>query len=132
MEKKTFRKQYVFWLNLWDDVEFSLAQAIAEMKAKRIFATTLRDALRLILALRAGSTDVLEAMFPALIQHMIDSHHAEELERVRAELAELRQRLDVNGTARPVRAAVEEPEPVIIETAHVDVGANFLSQMLGL
>lgn len=58
------RFQVKWWLNLCDPFEYDLAQKVGELTQSRQLAGTLRDALRLILDLRAGRTDVLLELFP--------------------------------------------------------------------
>ena len=64
MAKDTFRKRFTFWLDLFKDDEFKLAEEIEVLKKKRNFSRYIRDGLRLILDLRAGKTDVLVELFP--------------------------------------------------------------------
>jgi hypothetical protein len=58
------RVQYRFWLDAMKDAELELGMEIATMKKRRKFQTTVKDALRLILDLRAGRVDVLLELFP--------------------------------------------------------------------
>lgn len=67
----TGRVVHHFWLNLNKDVENKLDIAVRELKKQRLFAETIRDGLRLILDLRAGSLDVLFELFPDLKERMV-------------------------------------------------------------
>lgn len=58
------RVQYRFWLDAMKDAELELGQEILVMKKRRKFQTTVKDALRLILDLRAGRVEVLLELFP--------------------------------------------------------------------
>ena len=58
------RERFSFWLDLGKGSEFILADTIFELKQKRLFASTIRDGIRLIVDLRAGRVDVLLELFP--------------------------------------------------------------------
>ncbi len=62
------RVQFRFWLDVVKDAEASLAQEVQHLKSRRAFQPTIRDAIRLILDLRNGSTDVLHELFPWVSQ----------------------------------------------------------------
>ncbi len=61
------RYQFKFWLDCSKDGELLLAESIDDLKRKRSFASTIRDALRLILDLRAGRIDLLLEFFPFVV-----------------------------------------------------------------
>ncbi|MCI0712969.1 MAG: hypothetical protein L0154_22630 [Chloroflexi bacterium] len=65
--KKGSTRSFSFSLNLDDEEQFALAEEIDNLKVNRQFSPTIRDALRLILDLKAGKIDVLGEMFPELI-----------------------------------------------------------------
>lgn len=58
------RYQFRFWLDCDKDDQLLLADAIDDLKHQRAWAGTIRDALRLVLDLRAGGLDVLFELFP--------------------------------------------------------------------
>lgn len=62
--KKPYRVMHKFWLDLNRENEFWLDEQIATLKARRSFVTTIRQAIELILDLRAGRLDVLFSLFP--------------------------------------------------------------------
>ena len=64
MKKQRFRLRQVFWLDLNHPVEGEVANQIAELKERRLFASTVRDGIRLICDLRSGRLDILTKMFP--------------------------------------------------------------------
>src|SRR5574341_1141957 len=64
MEKKEYRRQYRFWLDVMQPGEDDLAKYIDDLKKTRHFAQTIRDGLRLIRDLRQGKVDVLLSLFP--------------------------------------------------------------------
>lgn len=112
MAPPKFRKQIVFWLDLANDIEYEIAEYIADLKRGRAFSAAVRDGLRLIATLRRGETHILEALFPQVVRALVDSHHAEELERLRAELHNLRSGVGVTGIAEsiPLRTMPDKPE----------------------
>ncbi len=59
-----YRVMHKFWLDLKKDNEDWLDEQIKHLKKSRKFTVILRDALRLILDLKAGRTDVLFELFP--------------------------------------------------------------------
>lgn len=65
----SYRVQFRFWLDVVKDPEASLAQEVQSLKTRRVFQPTVRDAMRLILDLRRGKTDVLQELFPWVVQH---------------------------------------------------------------
>lgn len=67
---KTGRVVHHFWLNIWNGTEGQLDNAVQELKKQRKFAETVRDGLRLILDLRAGSLVVLFELFPHLQERL--------------------------------------------------------------
>lgn len=68
----TGRVVHHFWLNLNKDIENTLDVAVRELKKQRLFAETVRDGLRLILDLRAGSFTVLFELFPNIRDHFVE------------------------------------------------------------
>jgi hypothetical protein len=58
------RVQFKFWLDILKDEQFELSMEMMLLKKRRKFTTTIRDAMRLILDLRAGRIDVLLELFP--------------------------------------------------------------------
>lgn len=67
---KTGRVVHHFWLNIWKPLEGELDNQVAQLKKQRQFAETVRDGLRLILDLRAGSLSVLFELFPHLQERL--------------------------------------------------------------
>jgi len=61
---KRWRGQFRFWLDAHKPGEYSLGKYINSLKDERKFASTIRDAIRLIRDLRAGRVDVLLELFP--------------------------------------------------------------------
>jgi len=66
MVRQSFRKRFVFWLDIQREDENYLAETIENLKERRSFAKTIRDGIRLIVDLRQGNTDVLAELFPWL------------------------------------------------------------------
>lgn len=67
-----YRVMHKFWLDITKPGEDWLDEQIHELKQTRKFTTLLRDALRLILDLRAGRLDVLFELFPWVRAEFLD------------------------------------------------------------
>jgi hypothetical protein len=61
-----YRMAFTFWLEASKDEQVGLADQLEQLKAKRLFAPTIRAALSLYLDLMAGRTDELYRLFPGL------------------------------------------------------------------
>jgi hypothetical protein len=68
-----YRVMHKFWLDLKKENEDWLDEQINLLKRSRKFTLVLRDALRLILDLRAGRLDVLFELFPWVKENMEQS-----------------------------------------------------------
>lgn len=145
----TGRVVHHFWLNLNKDAENKLDQAVRELKKRRLFAETLRDGLRLILDLQAGSLTVLFELFPNIREHLIEqgaspSGGAGQLEEIKSMLeivlAEKRdddryqmhsaQPLGSIKPDSPAQASLNAPVAVVKQAAVVSadlIADNFLS-----
>jgi hypothetical protein len=69
MQDKTPRRRFMyrFWLDVNKPDQRALAEALEAVKARRKFAPTVRDALRLFLDLQDGNTGELCRLFPDLV-----------------------------------------------------------------
>jgi len=76
MRKQSFRKRFEFWLDLWDEQQAELADLITDLKEQRLFVATIRDGLRLIRDLRAGSLAVLCELFPWVEKALVEAIEA--------------------------------------------------------
>lgn len=68
-KQKSHRLQFRFWLDVLREDEYFMAEYIEEMKEKRAFAQTIREALTLIRDLRAGRVEALLRLFPWIEDH---------------------------------------------------------------
>ena len=59
-----YRIMQKFWLDVSKRDERELAQQIVELKERRAFASSIRDAMKLFLDLKQGKVEVLCEMFP--------------------------------------------------------------------
>ncbi len=82
MKKERLRQQYLFWLDMNKPDDVALADKIAELKAQRKFAKTIRDGIRLIQDLQAGRLDVLLSLFPSVTEHLKSPLYGNELAAV--------------------------------------------------
>lgn len=97
-QTKGFRLQFKFWLDAEKADELELAETIEELKSERSFARTVRDGIRLIVALREKDVSVLHELFPWTADTVdtpkkpSDSGQGgSELKALRNEIANLRQ-----------------------------------------
>jgi hypothetical protein len=63
-----WRLRFTFWLDLNKPDEAEIAEHITELKEKRSFASTIRDGIRLVYDLRHGRTEVLQELFPWVLE----------------------------------------------------------------
>lgn len=70
MRQKRIREKFWFWLDISRDEDFEIADTISELKRERTFTQTIRDGIRLVVSLRAGRIDVLEELFPAIVERI--------------------------------------------------------------
>ncbi len=66
MAAQRSRRLFKFWLNLYHDTEYEIAESLEFAKRRREYTGIIRDGIRLILSLRQGHTDVLFELFPWL------------------------------------------------------------------
>lgn len=64
MGQKRYRMRFDFQLNVANPDEYAIAETIAWLKAGKLYSKTIRDGIRLITDLRAGSLAVLFELFP--------------------------------------------------------------------
>ncbi len=58
------RRLFKFWLNIFNDTDYAIAEYLEFAKRRREYTGIIRDGIRLILSLRQGRTDVLFEIFP--------------------------------------------------------------------
>ena len=73
----TLRPRFNFWLDLRKPEEEEIAYQIVELKEKRAFADTVRKGIRLMISLVLGRTDVLEELFPLVVERLREEGRAE-------------------------------------------------------
>lgn len=118
--------------------EAGLAKLIEDLKGQRLFASAVRDGLRLITDLRAGRTDVLLELFPLIGQQVARTGQGDPL--LQAQIARLEALLLAQGTAPLDRAQnllagrTEARIGVLATPCKVGTNAvaeNFLNSMKG-
>lgn len=144
---KRFMLKREFWLNLNNPAEEQLAETIDALKARRLFAPTVRDGIRLVCDLRQGRLDVLFELFPWVRAAFVESLSALQpdpraLDQRLARLEQLLQapagpRLPAGPgsvAARPVSDAVDDDAALL--TVRRDASSNsvqnFLASMMRL
>lgn len=68
MSVSRFRLGFKFWLNIDNPQEQALANEIEELKESRSFTRSIRDGLRLICDLKKGRIEVLNELFPWVLE----------------------------------------------------------------
>lgn len=85
----SFRMQFRFWLDVEREEEHAIAEYIERLKEARMFASTIRDAFRLIFDLRLGRVNVLLALFPWIEEYFREKYQ-QPRQDISGQLAELR------------------------------------------
>lgn len=141
---KEYRRMLKFWLDMVKPDERALYEDIDRLKDRGQYTAAIRDGLQLVLALRAaedslkggspppaGALGKLESEFPHTLRWIREEHHSKELERLRAELAQLRSSVGTVGIAPPEykpRAVVSQPI-VKLNTGNGNAVNNFKAAM---
>ena len=153
MASKRLMLRREFWLNLHNPLEEELANVIDELKQNRLFASTIRDGIRLICDLRAGHLDILFELFPWVqaefleymqsLQPTVDETYIEKrLDRVEQLLLQ-QGNIPVDSTSRPKPLKVpqvagpiydETDDLLIVKKVQTDgqSARNFLDSAFGL
>jgi hypothetical protein len=133
-----FRLRFPFWLDLKKPDEAALAERITDLKARRVFARTMRDGLEIIPDLDAGNLSSLLARYP-WVRTAILGEYAGEQGRVGAAAPaswSVEAKPVVTTTPKPV--AIQKPDDVtlIVKKARPKGGdksaENFISSLFGL
>lgn len=154
-----YRVMHKFWLDLKKDNEDQLDERIHELKVKRTFVKTIRDALRLFFDLKHGRVDVLFELFPFVKAELLVEIHPQktagelelqhQLERLEKLLTS--ERAVLHDTTRQLQPIIidgpqalntpkfdlprfddEEDTLVIQRDTNTDSALNFLNSMLRL
>jgi hypothetical protein len=113
---KRCRKMSRFWLDLSKDGQYALAVQVEDLKAKRMFVPTIREALELIFSLRQRRTDVLERLFPWIASHYQSAGQGDMNARLAALEAQIASLRTTSAAAQPgPRALSVPPLPMPVE-----------------
>jgi hypothetical protein len=92
------RYRFDFWLDGDKDNELLLMEDIDALKRLRLFSSTIRDGIRLMMDLRRGSFDVLIELFPDIRHHIVEpgqgdngGGNGDDIKAIRQQLARLEQ-----------------------------------------
>lgn len=110
------RRQFRFWMDAAKPQEATIGFKLDELGKKRKFATFIRDAIRLMLALMSGDLSVLVELFPHVVEQIKAEGRAEAAETVAASqfLTYIQQAAE--AAASKTAAAIESKrEPVAVE-----------------
>ncbi|HLA45639.1 MAG TPA: hypothetical protein VJZ27_19475 [Aggregatilineales bacterium] len=121
MATHRFRLGFKFWLNIENPQEQEIAEHIEDLKQSRTFAKTIRDGIRLIYDLRRGKTEVLQELFPWVLEQNIspsempdDSPKPDANAKLEAHIERLEQLLLQQG-AMPVENSKPSQAPVPVK-----------------
>jgi len=107
----TLRPRFDFWLDLRKPEEEEIAYQIVELKEKRAFVDTVRKGIRLMNSLILGRTDVLEELFPLVVERLREEGRAESDGRGSQAQARLQAQIDrLEGILRVGQAAATDGE----------------------
>lgn len=126
------RVKFEFWLDVTDGEQAIIAEYLIDQKTRRKYHNTLRDALKLLIDLRDGSTYVLHDLFPLLAT----SSATEQFNAIFAKLNEITTSPNPiraeRGTINP-RSMPDEPTIELeIRQAKSDENANYNMLLSGL
>lgn len=139
--KLTHRIMQRFWLDKYKPDENALLNWLDELKAKRQFTSTIRDSLRLIMALRRGDYSVLKELFPQAAGDLAKEYYGEALSLAKAVVENqqtatrtLSSGVASSGGLRPMSgpsivSAGENSDIVMKKSSNNNAGANFLASL---
>ena len=117
----TLRPRFDFWLDLRKPEEEEIAYQIVELKEKRVFVDTVRKGIRLMISLVLGRTDVLEELFPFVVERLREEGRAEAegrgsqvQARLQAQIDRLEGLLAEQWSRGQVAAADDEVKPLLV------------------
>lgn len=136
-KRASFRQRLNFWLDLAKDDEYHLAEQIEWLKKSRQFKQVVTQGMRLVLSLRENRTDVLEQLFPRVVNLLVDRRHNLELERLRLEVEQLRNQLETSSVPKPARAASVATDDIELTVTKAPlakgaIASNFMKSFAGL
>lgn len=142
-----YRKQLRFWLDMGKPEELALYETIEGLKGRGQYTAAVRDGIALVVAMQAVETSLrsgdvppsgalrkLEAEYPHTLSYIRELHHSAELERLRAELAELRGSVHTSGIAPPVykpRTSTSDLKVSAVVLNKGEASRNFMNAMKG-
>ena len=109
-QSSRYRVMHKFWLDITKPDEDWLDEQIHQLKTARQFTTLLRDALRLMLDLRAGRLEVLFELFP-WVQERLNAEKGGATSDLQAKLDQLEKLLLAQGSSH-VMQPVGGPKPL--------------------
>lgn len=137
-DKKVYRLQFRFWLDVLRPDEGDLADYVESLKESRRFTQSIRDSLSLIRDLNAGRVGVLLSLFPWIEDYFRERFSPPAtppplaLEGLHQQLAQLQQLLaqreSLPEPSRPLRLASPTPDVPALELLTVERAAGKPSQ----
>jgi len=115
-----YRMQFRFWLDGNRDEEAGLADQLAELKNRRLFAPTLKGALQVFIDLKNGRIETLLQYFPWVEQYFKDKFDTRERTPSEEFEAIIRKIMDEQRPGPPTANAL----PAVTEAEVVQVDEN--------
>ena len=140
------RHQVKVVLDTNKDDELLMLETIEELKSRRRWLPTFRNAIRLFFSLCEGRTDVLRELFPGIVESIANSNAlSKEVQELMALLSDAARKSEYS----PVMVQVSPPKPThdmdyepptlndfddqpTQVASTVDIAANFMNSMMGM
>lgn len=138
LKPKRYRLPFTFWLNVQDDTDCALADECSAMIEKRQLTPMIRNGLRLILDLKAGKTEVLEQLFPWVLEGRSVVIETPSQDDLHAHLARL-ERLILSQPQPQKQVSTRRDDDDLLDTLNItqsksdeNAGFNMMISMSGL
>jgi hypothetical protein len=141
---KRLRYQWKFWLDANKDEQLLLCEKLDELKNRRQFAPTIRNALKLFFDLSKGNTKILQDLFPSIVDKIkesvqIETQASNEFSQIIKQQAQLIEMMATQTTAPAtvpqLPASIDTSElPSVFTTDKIEISSrevrvNFASAM---
>ena len=133
------RYQWRFWLDANKDDELLMCEQLDELKERRQFAPTIRNALRLFFDLSRGNTQVLRELFPGIVAQLqtppetpANSEFAEIIKQQAAILEKLSKQTTAATPQLPARTIADDDTELIEikKDTSINSGQNLLNSLM--
>lgn len=148
------RKMLKFWLDDTKKDENRLLGQVDELKRDRLFSSTIRDGIRLMVSLRNGSLDVLFELFPFVKAEFLDYMKEVQTTPAHSDIKSDIERLErliksqgtqpsnsgikpIGGLQPMIAGSIEDDDDIELnvtqsESSGIDATQNFLASIMSL